>query len=261
VLDDLDLFHYAAADLAGTAGFEPLNAHIGASWRATSRLRVELALAHMSTHALEIYARDLLETADPEAEPGAPAQNNLSVIRMASDEGRVGLNASLPARLSVHGELRVRARETLADTQLPMEIASIGADRQLELSAGLRQRRSILSVDLGGDVVVVRGDRTQSRFVTGRLQRDVAGGRMGGEVELSRIDYDDRCPGSSRDPTCTGSTSGATLRGGGTVRFAPERRWLVLVDYRAARNRSAREGTALPSIVSHSVFFRIQYAF
>ncbi len=257
--DRLDLFHYVVGDVAGPSGAELLSANLGASWRASARLRLEAAFSHMSTYAVEIYVRDLLEVPDPAPEAGAPVQNNLALVRMASDEGRLGAVVSLPRRFDVHGQVRLRRRDALSDAQLPMEIAALDADDQVDLSGGLRQRDSLLGLDLSGVVIAIRGKRTASTFATLQARRELVGGRLVAELEAGLTDYRDRCDGG--DPTCTGDLDGRTWRGGGQLGLLPARGWLVLSDYRFAWNSAERGAMQQPDILSHTLFLRIQRSF
>jgi hypothetical protein len=257
--DRLDVFHYLVADLAGPGGAELLSANVGANWRASSLLRVEAGFSHMSTYAVEIYVRDLLEKPDPDPEAGAPVQNNLALVRMASDEGRLGAVLSMPKRVDLHGEVRLRRRDALTDAQLPMEIAGLDADDQVDLSGGLRQRDSLLGLDLSGVVISIRGQRTASTFATVRAHRALVDGRLDLELETGLVDYSDRCDGG--DPTCTGDLDGRTWRGGGQLVLLPARGWLFLGDYRFAWNTADRAGMAQPDILSHALFLRVQRSF
>jgi len=255
----LDVFHYLVADVAGPSGAELLSANLGANWRTGSLLRVEAGLSHMSTYAVEIYVRDLLETPDPDPEAGAPAQNNLAIVRMASDEGRLAAVLSLPRRTDLHGEVRLRRREALGDARLPMEIAGLEADDQVDVSGGLRQRDSLLGLDLSGVVISIRGRRTASTFATVRAHRALVDGRLDLELESGLVDYSDRC--AADDPTCTGDLDGRTWRGGVELVLLPARGWLFLGDYRFAWNTADRAGMAQPDILSHTLFLRIQRTF
>jgi hypothetical protein len=257
--DRLDLFHYVVVDLAGPSGRQLLSAQLGASWRAGQMVRVEAGFAHMSTDAVEIYVRDLLETPDPSPETGAPPQNNLALVRMASDEGRLGAVLSLPARVDLHGQVRVRRREALTDAELPMEIAALAPDTQLDLSGGVRQRDSLFGLDLAATAVAIRGARTASTFAALRARRDLWTGRLSAELEAGAVDYADRCGDS--DPTCTGDLDGRTWRAGGQLIAMPARGWLFLVDYRFAWNTADRAGQAQPAIRSHAAFTRLQRSF
>ncbi len=255
----LDLFHYVVADLAGREGAELLSAQLGANWRTSDRLRIEAGFGHMSTYAVEIYVRDLLEKPDPQPETGAPVQNNLALVRIASDEGRLGAVLSLPGRVDLHAQVRLRRRDALSDAELPMEIAALGADTQLDLSGGIRQRDSLLGLDLSALVIAIRGDRTATTFATLRAHRVLWRGRLDAELEAGAIDYADRCDGS--DLTCTGQLDGRTYRAGGQLALVPSARWLFLSDYRFAWNTAERAGMEEPDIRSHTIFFRAQRSF
>jgi hypothetical protein len=257
--DRVDAFHYLVGDLAGPDGATLLSAQLGANWRVSERLRLEAGLGHMSTYAVEIYVRDLLETPDPEPEAGAPVQNNLALVRIASDEGRAGAVLLLPRRVDVHAQVRVRRRDALFDADLPMDIAGIAPDDQIDLSGGIRQRDSLLGLDLSASAVAIRGERTASSFATLRTRRDLWDGRLSAELEVGGVDYSDRC--DAGDPTCTGTVNGRTLRAGGQLAWLPTRGWLVLSDYRAAWNRAERDGMEQPAIRSHTLFLRVQRSF
>ena len=69
VTERLALFHNIVGDLAGPNGLELISARLGANWRVRPQLRLNAGASHMSTYAVQIYVRDLLETEDPT--PGA----------------------------------------------------------------------------------------------------------------------------------------------------------------------------------------------
>lgn len=255
-----DVFHYGVFDLAGEAGAQLLNLQLGLHWRPAPRLLVEGGYSHMSTYALALYVRDLLE--EPSTIAGAPPQQNLVLMRMGADEARAGANYTfLEQRVDVHGELRYRRRESIApdDPLLPPELADLPADTQWDLSAGVRQRRSLGGWTLGANATLIRGDRTSSTFGTLRGTRTFWGDRLDLDADVTYIDYADAC--SATDPTCTGTSSGATFRAGATLVYRRDRHWLALADYHLALNSSRSATTVRPDLTSHTLFARIQYSF
>ena len=140
-----------------------------------------------------------------------------------------------------------------------MELAALEPDTQVDLSGGIRQKGSLLGLDLTASGVAIRGQRTASSFATLRVRRDFFGGQLGPELEATYIRYRDGC--GEGDPTCTGDLSGRALRLGGTIAFLHRAGWLALTDYRFARNRATKGGMAQPVIDSHALFVRLQRSF
>lgn len=258
VSPDIDLIHHVVVDLTGSGGTQLLSAQGTANWRPSKRLRLHLGATRMSTYAVEIYVRDLLEAEDVEADAGAPVQNNLALIRIGNTELRAGANLKLGARTDVFAHVRGRQRSALAATELPLEIAALEEENQLDVGGGVRRRDVLANVELGARATFIAGTRTRSTFANLTARRSWLGSRVMSELVLDLVRFRDNC--GDGDLACTGSSAGTTVRGGGTLIYRT-RHILVLADYRAARIWSRASGMEQPRITSHSILGRAQYSF
>lgn len=265
----LDIFHYLVADLAGRGGLQLMNGQVGVHWRRSAALVLEAAASHMSTYAIELYVRDYLEQPDVAPMPGR-IQNNLFVARMASDELRGGFNYLLKKqRIDVFGQVRYRTRSTITSDNLPMELAELPADTQLEFSAGARQRKSFAKIDLSLNLLNITGDRTDTTAATLRARRAFKDDTIEVDLDATYLFYSDTCAftgGVADEPNCTGTADGASLEVGGTILWRRDARWLFLADYHYQKNSATVVGlmgmtVADPNIDSHSLFGRVQYSF
>lgn len=262
----LSVFHYGVYDVTGGAGAQLMNLQVMVHYRPRPRLLLEAGASHMGTYALELYVRDLLE--QPDLVPGR-TQTNLVLLRVGSDEARAGATYSIvEKRVDVFGQVRYRRRESLVDADaaamLPPAILNLQPDEQWDISAGVRQRESLAGWTLGANAAVIRGDRTDTTFLVARGQRSLLKGRLDLDLDLAYVAYDDTCPANTpmvTDPTCTGNSSGTTLRGGASVIWRRDRHWLVLGDYHYAMNDATVGTTVQPGIDSHTLFLRAQYSF
>jgi hypothetical protein len=270
VKDGLDIYHYLAGDVVGAVGTELINLQLGAHWRPQPRLLVEGGVSHMSTYAIQIFLRDLsaFETAD--AIMGNPFQNNLALIRTGSDEVRGGANYGfLEQRIDLNGELRIRRRGILpgSDEPLPPELAALPVETQIDVQAGVRQRKAVLGVDLGASVVAIRGDRTNSNFLILRATRAFMDDRLQFDLDGTYTTYADTCDyAADMDPTCMGTTQGQTIRAGMLTQYRHNANWVVLADYHYSKNASSSAPggaarTENPPISANMFFFRGQYSF
>jgi hypothetical protein len=222
----------------------------------------------MATYAMEIYLRDLLEADDAMvANPNTSEfLNNTAIIRMGSHEARLGGNYNFPGpRVDVHGQARYRRRVALDDADnLPAVVQALPADQQLDLSAGVRHKRSLAGLTLGANVILIRGDRTSDNIVSLRAGRGFLGDRLQLDTDLTYIGYADQCAFMGMvpvDPTCTGQATGSTLRVGALLVWQRDRHWQLLGDYHYGWNASEKDGVPHPDVGSHQLFVRAQYTY
>lgn len=255
---DIDVIHYLVFDLAGPGGAQVLSAQGTVNWRPSNRLRIHLGASRMSTYAVEIYVRDLLETEDTQADAGAPIQNNLALIRIANSEVRAGANRRIGDRMDVFVHLRARQRGALSATELPMEIAALDAENQLDVGGGVRRRDVFSRVELAARGALITGTRSQSIFGNLSARRQWLQNKLMSDLVVGLVRYRDNCDNTNIG--CTGKSSGTTIRGGGTLIYRT-RKLMFLGDYRISRLKTRVGGRMQPTITSHSVFMRAQYTF
>jgi hypothetical protein len=265
----VDLFHYLVVDLVGRGGTQLMNAQLGLHWRASDVLVVEAGASHMSTYAIELYLRDYLEAPDTPT-PGR-VQNNLFIARMASDEGRLGATYLVrKQRVDVYGQVRYRSRGMIASDDLPAEIADLPPDTQLDVSGGVRQRRSIAGLDLGLSFLYIDGDRTSTQAVTARVRRGFLDDRIDVDLDATYLAYSDTCAfapgGIPSEANCSGTADGTIVEVGGAAVWRRDKHWLFLADYHYSTNSATARSaagveTAEPTIVGHTFFARAQYSF
>jgi hypothetical protein len=262
----VNFFHYGVVDAAGAAGAQLTNLQLGADWMATTPLRIELAYSHMSTYAIETYFRNYLEVVtDP-----AIVTNNLDVARMAADEGRLGANYDFGAGLDMFGQLRYRRRDAIETSQLNPIVASLPAEAQVDVSAGVRKKNAVAGWELGGNAAYITGDRTTALYVTVHGTHSYLEDRMDLDLDLGYVNYKDAVTQLAVDPTgmmppvqTGGQASGSTLRAGGQVVFRQTDHWMYLADLHLGYNTSStaalapRDSTILETIG----LFRVQYSF
>ncbi len=260
-----DVYHYGVVDVAGRGGVQLLNGQLGVRWRKSPELLLEAAVSHLSTYAIELYVRDYLENPDAAPMP-MRIQNNLFVARMASDEGRGGATYTLrQAKVDVFGQVRYRRRATIASDELPMEIAALPPDTQIDVSGGARKRDAFLKTTVTANLIYITGDWTSTWALTGRLSRGFRDDRVAAELDVSYLKYDDACPATG-DPACMGTATGSSTEFGGNLVWRRDRHWMFLGDYHYSTNAATTEpvpGTTTdePTITGHSLFVRGQYSF
>ena len=267
VRDGLDLHHYAVVEAAGELAGEVSLLQAGFTWRPRSAWLVEAGVSRQSTRAIALYLRELLER--PESEllpgappPGAPLKANLTLARVGTDEARARATwSTLDRRGHVYAEARVRSRDALDDPLLPPELAVLPADRQLDLTAGVRRRQALRGFSLAANVVSIRGDRADSLHLSARAHRSLLHDRLELEFELARVAWEDLCDPAAMDPTCTGTSTGTTLRAGAFAIYQQSRRLWFLADVRLATTSGEAGGVTRPDVASRALFARAQYSF
>lgn len=258
----LDVFHTLAADVQGPAGAQIMLGQIGTRYRPNPRLELEAGASRMSTYAVERYVRDLLEVRNPILNQ---IQNNTEIVRMGTNEVRGGANYLFPKqRVYTFGQLRYREREGLV---LPADLATIYADKVIDVSAGIRQKRSIWATDLGLNVIGIRGVRSSSNILLVRASKAFMKSKLQVDSDVSYTQYQDNCPKDPPDPTCPGTSVGQSIRAGATGAYRYDKNWLFITDYHLQQNVASaqRPGalapTSYPVILGHTFFFRGQYVY
>src|SRR5262249_52886859 len=112
---ELDVYHFALADIAGGNGANLTNGSLGIDARPTQNLQLALAANHVSADLLEIAARNALVDPDPTAV--GVVQNNIALLRISQDMARASASVALAERrfeLTVGGAVRRRHEVAVA---------------------------------------------------------------------------------------------------------------------------------------------------
>ena len=273
-IEAIDLIHYLVLEARNSNDVPTLiNGQLVGHWRASPRLLLEGGVSRMSSYAVEVYLRDLLERYYPfvdamgnplMCDPGLPCiQNNLDIIRVASNEVRAGGNYFVSGpRLDVNAMVRYREREGLV---LPEGLPIFPADRQVEGSLGARKRELWKKFDVGGSAVIVRGRRALANIFGVRATRELSPSTYL-ELDGGYSQYEDGCRGSNLDTrTCEGTARGFTYRLGALGTWQRDEHWLFIADYHANLNKAKAirngEVNVYPYYAGHSFFFRAQYRY
>jgi hypothetical protein len=270
----LDAYHYLVVDFAGADGFAITNGSVGLDWNPQPRLHVTGAFHRVDTETLNVQAQALLE--DPNPVEGL-VQNNVQVLRIASDQARLGVSAALGQQqrfeLSVQGALRRRG-----DIEVPsgaMATTTIPAAQGGEVTFQAVDRRSILGLRLTGSVgrFFPIGDvsyhKAESLMARLAVAREFAGGRGEWELEAGYLYTQDQ----ERDTacatpmvlTCYGSAKLGAPSAGGLLfyRFATD--WYGFASAWASTQsltiNDAGTDESQPAILTLSGLLRIAYRF
>jgi hypothetical protein len=268
-LQSVDLIHYVVLE-ARNSRESPnvVNAQLAAHWRASSRLLLEAGASRMSSYAVEVYLRDLLERqipfvgVCPDIASTLCIQNNIDVIRVASNEVRAGGNYLFPIqRIDVNTQVRYREREGLV---LPEGLPVFNADRQIDAAFGLR-KKNVAGWDLGGSFAVIRGKRTAANVFGARASRQI-GETLYVDLDGGYSQYEDMCDRSMLDMrTCDGTARGFTYRLGGLGTWQRDLHWLFIADYHLNLNKAQAIRFMLvekyPLMAGHAFFLRAQYRY
>jgi hypothetical protein len=234
----LDAYHYLVVDFAGADGFAVTNGSLGLDWNPHPRLHVTGAFHRVDTETLNVQAQTLLEEPTPVMQN---VQNNVEVLRIASDAARLGVSAALGAQqrfeLSVQAALRRRGDIALTDGQGATVV--IPAAQGGELLFQAVDRRSVLGLRLSGTVgrffPIGDVDYFKSETLLARLavSREFAGGRGEWELEAGYqytqdADRTKVCTGQS-PLDCYGTSKVAVPQGGGMVSYRFATDWFGLV--------------------------------
>ncbi len=262
----VDVFHYGVLDLTGPAKQQLMNLQVGLHWRAKPRVLIEAGVSRMSTYAIAIYVRDILQPIGATPPPAGSIVNNLVLARMGADEARVGATYNMiEKRVDVWGTLRYRKRDALDNANLPAVIAALPPESMYDVSAGIRQKKSLGGWTLSATGDLISGLHTDTYWITAGGQRTFLKDKLDVELDVMYVSYKDVCPAAATDPTCGGNIQGTTIRPGGSIVYLRDKHWVIIGDYRLTLNSAkavnAGVSSPRPDITGHSLFVRAQYSF
>src|ERR1041385_8753240 len=148
------------------------NGHVAVNLRPTGNLRFELSYSRMSTYAAELFLKHFLVR---EPDPGFRGLlDNLLIMRMSQDEARLLANLTLgDGRFVLYWIGRYLRRSLLAD--LDPRFRNDRPDAA-DLTAGLRDTRSLGGFRLGAEVTRLYHYRSLVTIVSADAQREFANG-------------------------------------------------------------------------------------
>jgi hypothetical protein len=281
----LDIYHFALVDLignndalgSGQAGLTNLSA--GINYKPTQRLRLTASLNRVDTDTLNVQANAFLHNVEPGVSPAAGQapvganqvfQNESYILRLATNEARVGASAGLGnlERFEISTAVTYRqnpgfsltSNDGMGNTP-PTTILNVASAQGLEVWGGITDRRSIAGLRLSADVSRTLGlgsvwfQRNESLMLHATASREFAGGRGEWEVEASYIQVSDQLFDNPNQPNactpisatlatlpqCYGTSSGTITSVGGLVYYRLDRNWLGIAS--ASLNQMTNQAT------------------
>jgi hypothetical protein len=193
-----------------------------------------------------------------------PIENNLLVMRMARDEGRLLANVTFgDGRFVLYWIGRLLHRNLVES--LDPRLDASGHETAVDLTVGARDTRSIAGLRLGLSLSALYGFRSEVRVVSADAQRDFAGGAGTLDLQVGWDSWRDDGFGRTCDPaniqTCFGITDGSLIDVGvlGSYRFS--RAWLVVGDLHLLANGSTTQTSVDPNVYTVLGMLRLQYRF
>jgi hypothetical protein len=276
---NLDLYHYTIIDLYGSAGFALTNLSLGANFKPSQRLRLTASLSRVDTETLNTTAQNFL--LDPQT--GGIIRNDIEVLRVASDQARVGVSASFgkvqQIEVSTAVAVRRRPEVALSDGVSAMTTQVFPPSQSVEVWAQALHRNLKgyrLGLDFSRIFALGAGGagnayaRSASLGVRAFAAKDFKSGRGEWEAELGYTSAKDDNVGGLCDlnnlETCYGGSLISLIELGGTVYYRlKENVFAVGMLNVGYYNLSYQDATMViqkdPSLISTGGFVRIGYRF
>lgn len=299
----LSLYGNLVVDLMGSAGAQVTRAIASADVRALAddRLTLRVSYAFLSSQAINMYLSQMLYNRAPNGTSlvgtTGVVENNLTVLRTARHEGRLGIDSLLAARLVLFVEGRLRARALMGGDSNPAVYLSpsyLNQQRSLagEGTLGLRDGGSLGEIRSRLSYTFLEDFRARSHVLQGGAGRDFMGGVLALELgynlvltrdagvdstgckdlvtlqptpQLGGLNAAQLDPALSVfSPDCYGRRSGTTHEAVATLMLRPRPRWFVLADYRFTAmltDSQPAPGAAVPTLLGHSAILRVEVSF
>lgn len=283
---NLDVYHFALIDLVGSQGFQLTNVSAGLNYKPNQRLRVTANVNRVDVDTLNVQANAFFNSLDNQTTGGnLVIQNQAYLIRLATNEARVGVSAGLGPmqrfELSTALTYRLRPSFTLygpAVTAPAVQAkAQIDAAQSAEVWAGLTDRHSIAGMRLGVDVSRTFGvgtipyQRNETLGVRAFGSRELASGHGEWEAEIAYASVKDNisgmsCAAATDVATCFGASAGTIISVGGQLYYRFNRDWLGIGSaYLSRIDNQAKTGTMTtttdPTVTALTGFARAAYRF
>ncbi len=281
----LDVYHYIVVDVESAregVGFN--NVSIGANWHPSWNFRVSAAVSHVDTETLNVTAQTRLEEPDPTGAADAPGriQNNIEVLRIASQSARLGVSSSFKdQRYEIAVDGRLRKRPPFQVTTTDGGEFEFGESQAADITLSVVDRRSYKGARLFASATSIFGvgdrnlNRTEAKIARVGGSKQFKDGLSEVEIDLTyMIAEDDNqgdmaqlCPAGTIDPlACYGTSSTSQIQLGGLVfhQFSP--RWFGIASVRVGQ-QSITTADAMgarveaPPILTTLGFLRVDYRF
>jgi hypothetical protein len=276
----LDLYHFVVGEARGNQlAFNNLTA--GLNWHPTSDFRVTASGSHIDTETLNVTAQTRLEDPDPLAPP--LIQNNVEVLRIASQQVRLGVSSAFrEQRFELSVDTQIRRRPEFTVTRGDGTEFTFTESQAADITFSAVDRRSLLDIRLFGAVTSIFGigdrnlNNTEAKIIRVGGRKPLNEARTEIEVDVSYLTSDDDGQGSmatcgvgmAGNPfDCYGTASVQTLQLGGVVFHQLNPRWFVVGSARlGVTNMTTGDLTntmlqAQPPVLSTIGFFRVDYRF
>ncbi|MBL0213318.1 MAG: hypothetical protein IPQ07_05515 [Myxococcales bacterium] len=271
-----EVYHFLLLDIAGQNRTSLTNGSLGVTLHPTPVLQVGASVNHVSTDALQIATRNLLEDPDPTAI--GIVQNNIAVIRVSQDAARATASLALAHQrfeISAAGGVHRRPEVSVRLSDGSGAVAFPEA-RNIDASFAILDRRSIggTRLSLMGSLTQPLGDTAPNaaRGTTLRAAGSKAFARERGQLEIDLMIGRFRTLGGSGDCTtslevltCYGLTRTQLAQVGALASWRVSREWLVLADahvgYRDSTSSTLAGQIVWPHLYTVSGFVRAQWRF
>ncbi len=277
----LDVYHFALVDLVGsaatdsTAHVQLTNLSVGANAKPNPRLRLTASFNRVDTETLNVQAGAFLTTPDTSMIGNSIVQNEIYVIRLATNSARAGISAGLGKnqRFEISTALSYRQRPAFS-LRGPdnMILASLPAAKSVEVWGGVVDRRSIKGTRIGidgsqsfgvGDVAYQRSEVFLGRLFVNRLIQD---GRGEWEAEASYSKVVDSTIGQNLTCTmasdCYGTSNNTIISAGGQLFYRLKEDWFGIGTLHVMRINNKRSDALVdPTVTGITGFVRIAKRF
>jgi hypothetical protein len=271
----LDFYHFVVLDAEGAAGRGLTNLSLGANARPRPNVRLSASVNRVDTETLNVVAQTQLEDPDPLAP--TLVQNNIEVMRIASESARVGLSVSFrDDRFDVFTVAQVRRRPeiTIESFDDMMVLATIPKAQAADITLGVIDRRSIKDLRLRASYTSIFGigdtnaNRSESDIVRIGGSRELKDGLAEADVELTYLASED----DNRDAmcidllTCFGTSRSRSISATGLLFYRFKKDWFMVGSASLGTQTittSSTDGTETkqPSILLTTAFARLAYRF
>lgn len=271
-----EVYHFVLLDIAGQSRTALTNGSVGVTVHPAAAVQLGVSVNHVSTDALQIATRNLLEDPDPSAI--GIVQNNIAVIRVSQDAARATASLALAHQrfeISASGGVHRRPEVSVQLADGSGAIAFPEA-RNADASFTILDRRSLAGtrLSLTGSLTRPIGDAAPNaaRGTTLRAAASKMFARERGQLEIDAMVGRFRTLGGSGDCTsslevltCYGLTSTQLVQVGALASWRVSREWLVLADthigYRDSSSTTLVGEITWPHVYTVSGFVRAQWRF
>lgn len=287
----LDFYHFALVDLLGSAASDSkakvqfTNLSAGVNAKPSPRLRLTAAFHRVDTETLNVQAGAFL-SGETTAAGNLVVNNELYILRLATDSARVGVSAGLGKlqrfEISTAVSLRNRSKFTLITPDAGIPDVELPAARSVEVWGSIVDRRFFGETRLGVDasrsfgIGTLAYQRSEALIVRMFALRSFREGRGEWEAEASYSDIRDSvigmslnnlggcgaAPGAMGVPECYGTSNNRLYSAGGQLTYRLKADWLGIGTLPLLRIGNVRsDGVKDPTVTGITGFIRIAKRF